>query len=217
MNSANHVTGGILVGGRSTRMGQDKADVLVGDKTMLEMVADAVGSVTDQLVLLGPDRDGWESWPDAVHVQGPLAGMATALQRTSRDHVLLVAVDHPFVTGATLGRLASLGGDVPCVPVDQHGVRQVTCALYPASVAEAAVEEAISAGSIQSLLDRVSFLPVEPETWQAWGEDGRSWFSADDPDSLNEGRALYTPETTADSEPTKTPRTLRDIREDHEG
>lgn len=191
MSPAVRVTGAILVGGRSARMGRDKADVLVGDRTMLEMVAGAVGSVTDELVLLGPDRDGWESWPDAVHAQGPLAGMATALQRTSRDHVLLVAVDHPFVAAVTLGRLASLGGKVPCVPVDQHGVRQVTCALYPASLAEAAAEEAVSGGSIQSLLDRVSFEPVEPGTWRAWGEDGRSWFSADDPSSLDEGRALY--------------------------
>lgn len=191
MSNPTLVTGAILAGGRSTRMGQDKADVIVGDKTMLEMVAESVEAATHETVLLGPDREGWESWPDAVHVQGPLAGLATALRRASGSHVLLVAVDHPFVTSSTLSNLAALGGDLPCVPVDEHGVRQVTCALYPTSVADAASEEAAASGSIQSLLDRVSFTPVEPDTWRGWGEDGRSWFSADDPETLSEGRGLY--------------------------
>jgi hypothetical protein len=46
-------------------------------------------------------------------------------------------------------------------------------------------------GSIQTLLDRVSFLPVTPDRWEEWGEDGRSWFSADTPNALDEGQKRY--------------------------
>jgi hypothetical protein len=49
------------------------------------------------------------------------------------------------------------------------------------------MEEAEADGSIQSLLDRVSFRAVTPETWVPWGEDGRSWFSVDTPEALAEG------------------------------
>lgn len=185
------ILGAVLAGGRSTRMGQDKAYVLVSGSTMLESVASAVHSVSDRVVLLGPDRDGWECWPDSVHAQGPLAGVATALTRTETDHVLLVAVDHPFVTVDTLRHLTEMADGLPVVPVDDHGVRQVTCAIYPKSVAEAATEEARNGGSVQSLLDRVSFTAVSPETWRAWGEDGRSWFSADDPESLSLGLSQF--------------------------
>lgn len=173
-------------------MGQDKADVLVGDATMLESVARAVEPVVDHLIVLGPDRDGWECWPDSVHAEGPLAGLATALNRTTCDQMLLVAVDHPFVTTDTLRQLVGLTSDLPVVPVDEHGVRQVTCAVYPKSIAAAATEEATNGGSMQSLLDRVSFLAVSPEQWRGWGEDGRSWFSADDQDALSEGIVHYT-------------------------
>jgi molybdopterin-guanine dinucleotide biosynthesis protein A len=172
-------------------MGKDKADVVVEGRTMLDHVASALGDVCDRLVLLGPDREGWESWPDSVHAQGPLAGVATALTRTDRGRIALVAVDHPFVAAGTLSHLLAIGSEIPVVPVDDHGVRQVTCAIYPTTVASAATEEARSGGSIQTLLDVVSFRPVPPEEWRSWGEDGRSWYSVDTPAALEEGRVRF--------------------------
>lgn len=179
----NQLLGAILTGGRSTRMGRDKADVPVAGKPMLDRVAAALETVADRVVLLGPEREGWECWPDSVHAQGPLAGIATALSRTEADRVAVVAVDHPFVAPVLLRHLVTIEADIPVVPVDETGARQVTCAIYPAAVGDAAVDEARAGGSIQTLLDRVSFRPVTPEEWMGWGEDGRSWFSVDDEQS----------------------------------
>ena len=172
-------------------MGQDKADVVVGDRTMLKRVADALEDAVGKVVVLGSDREGWECWPDMVHAQGPLAGIATALHRTDADAVLVVAVDHPFARPETLAHLAALADDLPVVPVDEHGTCQVTCALYPKGIAAAAAEEAGAGGSIQSLLDRVAFRPVTPDEWREWGEDGRSWYSADSPEALERAMDLY--------------------------
>jgi molybdopterin-guanine dinucleotide biosynthesis protein A len=172
-------------------MGRDKADVLVGGSSMLDMVGSALDEVADRVVVLGPDRPGWECWPDSVHAEGPLAGIATALGRADHRQVLVVAVDQPFVRPATLEAMVGLASELPVVPVDHDGVRQVTCALYPVVIAEQAIEEARAGGSIQSLLDRVSFRPVTPEEWTAWGEDGRSWYSADDPPRLAEGMERF--------------------------
>lgn len=172
-------------------MGRDKADVVVSGTTMLQKVAEALASVADRIVLLGPDRTGWECWPDSVHAQGPLAGIATALARTSTGRVALVAVDHPFVRPGLLGDLVAIESELPVVPVDETGVRQVTCAIYPKAIADAAMEEAAAGGSIQTLLDRVSFRPVTPHEWQAWGEDGRSWFSVDSPEALDHAESAY--------------------------
>lgn len=172
-------------------MGRDKADVLVDGATMLDRVAKTLSPLVDQMVLLGPDRDGWVCWPDSVHTQGPLAGLATALTRTETRHVLVVAVDHAFVRTATLSELITRGNGLPVVPVDESGVRQVTCALYPRSIAEAATEEATLGGTVQTLLDRVSFRPVIPQEWRSWGEDGRSWYSVDSEDALAAGLSRY--------------------------
>lgn len=185
------VLGAILTGGRSTRMGRDKTEVLVNGSTMLDRVTRALTPLVDRVVLLGPDRDGWECWPDSVHTQGPLAGVATALGRTETRHVMVVAVDHAFVRSATLSELIRRADGLPVVPVDDSGVRQVTCALYPRSIAEAAAEEAAMGGTVQTLLDRVSFRPVIPKEWRSWGEDGRSWFSVDSEEELASGLGRF--------------------------
>jgi molybdopterin-guanine dinucleotide biosynthesis protein A len=117
--------------------------------------------------------------------------VATALSRTDSDRVVLVAVDHPFVSPDLLAHLIEIEADIPVVPVDETGIRQVTCAVYPAAISPAATEEASSGGSIQTLLDRVSFRPVAPDEWRSWGEDGRSWFSVDTTADLAEGEAAY--------------------------
>lgn len=157
---------------------------------MLQRVADALRSVADRIVVLGPDRDGWECWPDSVHAEGPLAGIATALSRGEADRVVVVAVDHPLVNPGFLRNLVAIETDLPVVPVDETGTRQVTCALYPHSIAAAAVDEATAGGSIQTLLDRVSFRAITPEEWRGWGEDGRSWLGVDSEADLAEAEGL---------------------------
>lgn len=172
-------------------MGTDKAEVVVAGEMMLDRVAKALREAGDRIVLLGSDRPGWECWPDSVHAEGPLAGIVTALNRMTSPRVLVVAVDQPFVDPRTLQRLVAIESQLPVVPVDEQGVRQVTCAVYPRGVAQAANEEASLGGSIQMLLDRVSFRPVTPEEWRAWGEDGRSWFSVDTPEAVADGLARF--------------------------
>jgi molybdopterin-guanine dinucleotide biosynthesis protein A len=105
----------------------------------------------------------------------------------TEDRALVVAVDNAFVRPETLRRLVSIDSDLPVVPVDDEGMRQVTCAVFPKQIAVQAVEEAEAGGSVQTLLDRVSFLPVTPDQWGKWGEDGRSWFSVDTPQTLEQG------------------------------
>jgi molybdopterin-guanine dinucleotide biosynthesis protein A len=172
-------------------MGVDKAEVAISGKTLLERVASALGEVADRVVVLGEERQGYESWPDHAPGPGPLAGLATALGRMTEDRALVVAVDNAFVRPETLRRLASIESDLPVVPVDDEGVRQVTCAVFPREIAGQAVDEAEAGGSIQTLLDRVSFLPVTPDLWRQWHEDGRSWFSVDTPEALERGLEQY--------------------------
>jgi molybdopterin-guanine dinucleotide biosynthesis protein A len=183
--------GAVLVGGRSSRMGTDKALVEINGIPMLGRVASALSEVSSRVVVLGGKYEGFENWQDEVDPSGPLSGLVTALARAEEHRVLMVAVDHPFVRPETLSHLVEAGTDLAVVPVDDHGVRQVTCAVYPTSISDLAREEAEAGGSIQSLLDRVSFQPITPDTWQSWGEDGRSWFSVDNAEALETGLRDY--------------------------
>jgi len=172
-------------------MGRDKSGVEIAGVTLLDRVTSTLSPVADRVVVLGGVHPGHETWADRSEIGGPLAGLATALERMSEDRVLVVAVDNAFVQETTLRRLIAIEADLPVVPVDTEGVRQVTCAIYPRTIAQTAVEEAATGGSVQTLLDRVSFLPITPEVWETWGEDGRSWFSVDTPKALEAGLARF--------------------------
>lgn len=178
----------VLAGGDSTRMGSDKAAVPFASSTMLGTVLDAVADIGDPIVVgreVAPN--GVLALPDQrAGSRGPLTGLETILQHEPGRTVVLVAVDHPFLLPETLLELLSLNGDA-VVPVDD-GWQQVTCAVYRPTFLRAA-SETLNRGcrSIIDALDLADTTLVQEATWRSWGEDGRSWFSIDTPDRLDEG------------------------------
>lgn len=183
--------GVIVAGGASKRMGTEKALVKLGDKTMLDHVASALATACGRIVVAGRiDPIGpWELIPDeGERYQGPLAGLAAVAHRYPSDKLLLVGVDQPWVLADTLHALVRSESDLPVVPVD-GGFRQPLCAVYSAGLGLLATKELANGGSMQSLLDVTAYEPLTD--WAEWGEDGRSWFSADDMDAVGEGTRRF--------------------------
>lgn len=184
----------ILAGGRSTRMGSDKAGVEVAGSTMAGWVTQAAGQVGEVLVVgRSEPLEGVPSIPDLPHAgRGPLAGLLAAYQSAPGRPVVLLAVDQPWVRPATLrAMIERYDGTTAVIPVD-GGARQTTCALYPPTLHGAAAADP-NLASIQRLLDDEGCRAIEPPEWAAWGEDGRSWFSVDDPAALREGLRRFGP------------------------
>ena len=182
----------VLAGGDSTRMGFDKAMAPIGASTMLESVIDAVAPVGDVVVVGRAEAPGGtvavvDRRQDA---RGPLSGLETAMSLDPGRPVVLVAVDHPFVRHQTLTALLSLEGDA-VMPYDD-GWQQVTCAVYrPAFLAAATAVLDAGGRSIITALGLVDTrLVTEPE-WREWDEDGRSWFSVDSNERLEDALRRY--------------------------
>jgi len=192
------ITGTILAGGASSRMGRDKAFVPFAGRPLSEWVAAAVTAVVADVLVVGREGTlaGLRAVPDRTGAgPGPLGGLVTALAETGTG-VLLVAVDQPLVAPATLRALIDLHSRDPgaaVVPVED-GVPQVTCAVYPQSWAEEAGGEAAAGGSIRSLLGRLPHRVVDEDEWRGWGEDGRSWLSIDTPADLAAALRLLGPD-----------------------
>ena len=87
------VTGFVLAGGKSTRMGRDKALLDWRGRTMLDHMRDLLQSVADPVHVVGRDQ-----LPDQLPNLGPLSGIATALDATATDANIIVAVDLPHLT-----------------------------------------------------------------------------------------------------------------------
>src|SRR5262245_40758102 len=112
------MTGIVLCGGRSTRMGTDKGSLDFGGETMLERVTRALGSIVDEVIVVGRRDQGVVTVHDAVEDQGPLAGITAGLSASKSDLNIVVACDMPLINPQVLERLASMIGDADmCVAV----------------------------------------------------------------------------------------------------
>ena len=96
------MTGFVLAGGRSSRMGRDKALLDWHGRTLLQHMVDLLSSVTGRVQVVGRDP-----LPDRVPDHGPLSGIATALETSETNAILVVAVDLPFLTRDFLNYLRS--------------------------------------------------------------------------------------------------------------
>lgn len=185
------VVGVVLAGGRSRRMGSDKASFELSGRPMVEWVADAMQAF-DRVVMVGRHRGlaGLDAIPDLqAGARGPLSGLQTALE-VFRSPLVVVAVDQPLVRPETLLRLAeSAEANETAVCID--GRPQVTCAAYSSHCLDEATRRLRAGGALQHLLDRVPWTRIPRDVWSSWGEDGRSWFSMDTPDAVIEAEQRF--------------------------
>ncbi len=173
--------GVILAGGRSSRMGRDKAFVEVGGIAMIDRVASALTAAGLEIVVSGEHRPGvpFPFVPDDGGA-GPLAGLVAVLAAQRDRPLFLAAVDQPLLRPDTVRGLLRLDGDA-VVPLD-GGVPQVTCGVYrPAIATHAVTALALPGGSLRTVLGRAKPTLIDADRWRTWGEDGRSWFSVDSP------------------------------------
>ncbi len=197
-SSSANLVGVVLAGGASRRMGTDKAQVDVAGRPMLDWVVDALGAVTTEVVVSGVPRQRWVERLRFIEdggepKRGPLAGIVAVMEQVAPDALLIVVgVDQPWVRPSTLGEIADRFTELPVVPVPD-GVRQTTCAAYPANDLLVATRELNGGGSIQSMLDRTAFDPFTEADIASCGEDGRSWFSVNTPDDVAEGLNRHGP------------------------
>jgi molybdopterin-guanine dinucleotide biosynthesis protein A len=164
------VSGLLLTGGTSRRMGADKAGQLVGGQTMGERAGRALQKVAGPVLALGADPGlGLEPVDDPG--RGPLAALAAGLRhlagRGLTQPVLLLSCDLPFVTPELLRLVAGLlGGAGAAVPVAE-GRRQPLAACYSPAVLPVA-ERLVGRGalSMRALLSEVDVNVVPEAAWR---------------------------------------------------
>jgi molybdopterin-guanine dinucleotide biosynthesis protein A len=129
--------GFILTGGRSSRMGRDKALFPWRGSTVVEHLSNMVASVAESSTLVGhPERYlhlGLPAIADLRPECGPLSGIETALASTVAEWNLVVSCDIPQVTSELLRSLfdhAEAAGTAVTLIRDGANVLQPLCAVY---------------------------------------------------------------------------------------
>jgi len=190
------VTGAILAGGRSSRLGTDKALVTVGGKPLIERVADALTAVCEHVILVTgrPETYAFLGLPtvsDLYPGRGPLAGIHAALWHASTPLVFMSACDMPFVT-AELVRLAlSRSEGYDAVVPYPDGQAEPLQGLYHRRCL-IAIEESIAAGqtSVRGFLDRIAVRRLERPEIQRIGDPSLIFFNLNTASDLARAEAL---------------------------
>ena len=122
------VTGLLLAGGASTRMGRDKASLEFEGEPLAERVLRILRAVSDEILVASGDGErlawlGEGQIPDMVKEAGPLAGLVAGLDAANGRLVTAVAVDMPYANASVLRLLLrSWDGEDAVVPRTDHGL-----------------------------------------------------------------------------------------------
>ena len=108
----NEVTGVLLAGGKSRRMGEDKRYLVVGEETLLERGLGVLRSVFQEvLVVIAQDNPpvGVDARVvrDLVPECGSLGGLYTGLMRATTSSIFVVACDMPFLDRTVIAQFTS--------------------------------------------------------------------------------------------------------------
>ncbi|HET6854044.1 MAG TPA: molybdenum cofactor guanylyltransferase [Pyrinomonadaceae bacterium] len=137
----------ILAGGASRRMGTDKSQLHIEQKTFTELIAETLLKTTDLVTIVGRNDAQLPSVPDIYPQWGALGGLHAALTACRREWAVVVACDLPFVTAELFQHLAGLRMDHEAVvPVQPDGRPQPLSALYRADPCRQSATELIEAG-----------------------------------------------------------------------
>lgn len=113
MSGASAFDGVVLAGGRSLRMGTDKAGLHWGGQSLLEHMRGLLQHAGALRVLTCGPQAGADSLPDQTPGLGPLGGLLSLAQTQTDGIYLLVPVDMPLLRVALLRRLAAAVGAQP--------------------------------------------------------------------------------------------------------
>ncbi len=125
----------VLVGGRSSRMGVDKAKAESGGRALALLVAGKAAKVCHSVALVGDPATyadlGLPVIADRFPGCGPLAGIEAALAASQYEDNLIVACDMPAIDGKLIESLFEAIGTADCaLPRHDDGRVEPLCAVY---------------------------------------------------------------------------------------
>lgn len=187
------MSGVVLAGGESARMGRDKAWLDYGGKPLIAHQLERLSRVFSDVRISAKDAGpfvslGYPVVTDGIGVRAPIVGIAASLRALQRP-VFVLAVDLPLFPEILMEHVAHrlLAGDAPCVVLRSGGKINGLCAAYRPSVLDT-FERNAARGEL-SIFQLVAECGGTIEEENAWGrlagpEAFSNWNRPEDTESL---------------------------------
>ena len=171
----NDITGIILCGGKSSRMQTNKALLKLGDKTVIEIVAEKLKSIFNEVLISANDSKEYDFLKlpvvnDIFIGKGPLAGIHSALKYSSTEKNFIISCDMPLISVELIKYLINLNSEKSILLPKSNGRIQQLCGIYSKSVIDEienifklSEKDKNIKGSVYELLERASieFIDVD--------------------------------------------------------
>ena len=191
----------VLAGGKSSRMGQDKAFVAVRGRPLIEDVLDGLAGLGAEAFIVTNQPEpyrylGLPLYADVLPDQGALGGVYSALYHSTRPRTLCVACDMPFVVRPLLEHLVALSVDadavVPRLLAEGRLEAEPFRAVYARAACLGPIQAALAAGRMRV----ISFFPevrvrfVDPPEVERFDPEHLSFFNVNTPADLARARQI---------------------------
>lgn len=128
------ITGIILAGGKSSRMGSDKGMLELHGKKFIEYIIEAIKPVVDEIIIVANNFNyndfGYKIVRDLVKDCGPMGGIYSGLMVSETEKNLILSCDIPDIRTETLQQIISHSETEDATVPLHDGLSEPLCAVY---------------------------------------------------------------------------------------
>lgn len=134
-----NITGIILAGGKSSRMGTDKGFLMLNKKPFVQYSIDALKPLVSEIIIVSDNQDydsfGFNRINDITKNAGPVAGICSGLEASATEYNLILSCDIPLINSEILKKLVENIDDASeIIQVESNGKSMPLIALYKKQV-----------------------------------------------------------------------------------
>lgn len=175
------VTGIVLAGGKSSRMGSDKGLMIYNGKPLVQYSIDMLSHFCENILISSNNPTykgfGFDVIADEVAGAGPMAGIASCLRQSKTNLNLVLSCDMPLLDPIVFTTLLKYTeGSTFVVPVDSSGRAEPLCAFYSKSslgIAERLIHR--GAYRMTALFDQAPTRFIKPDDYPVSYKE--KWFA----------------------------------------
>jgi len=133
------ITGIILAGGKSTRMGQNKSLMKIDGVTLIERTVRLMSGLFPRLLLSTNSPSEYEFLnlrmiPDSVDAAGPIAGIYSGLSESATEKNFIISCDMPLMSMEMIDYIINYSSESPITVAKADGYVQQLCGIYSRSL-----------------------------------------------------------------------------------
>ena len=130
-----HITGIILAGGKSSRIGSDKGFLLLSSKTFIQYIIEAMQPLVNEIIIVSNNKDydiyNLKRVNDIIENAGPLAGVYSGLHHSNTKNNLVLSCDVPLINTETLKELTdNIEENMGVIQLESFGKTMPLIAVY---------------------------------------------------------------------------------------